>query len=258
MRLLRCLLGLTALISSASFAQWVPNQNDTIYNANTPAHNTKIYISSARHADGTGPVQGTPRYPNGERGECKGRSENYMSYLAGVYVAAVNTSWNRSNPTSTYYYSLRKRGYTIRIGRASPGTAASRANNWGAARFIALHSNAKANALPPCNRTVTGNRGANIIFQSWGNSGGQGLSELLKNQLKDVTPGSTDYICHLSSSCTTIALTELLDTNAVAAYSETEFHDWDLGSDFLSNPWIYSHRIAEAIDAHVSYPGPRP
>jgi len=258
MKIHNYIFGLSILFSGSSFAQWIPNQSDITYNAINPAHNTKIYISSARHADGTGPVQGTPRYPNGERGECRGRSENYMSYLAGLYVAAVNTSWNRSNPSSTFYYPLRQRGYTIRVGRASPGTAATRANNWGASRFIALHSNAKANALPPCNRTVTGLRGATIIFQSWGTSAGQGLSELIKGQLKDVTPGSTDYICHLSSPCTQIQLTELLATNAVAAYSETEFHDWNLGSDFLSVPWNFSHRIAEAIDAHVGYPGPRP
>jgi len=233
MKIYSCLFGLMTLISGPSFAQWIPNQSDVIYSANNPAHNTKIYISSARHANGTGPVFSDPRYPNGVRGECRGRSENYLSYLAAVYLAAVNTSFAVNNSSSTYYYPLRQRGYTLRIGRASPGTAATRANNWGASRFIALHSNAKANPQPPCNRTVTGGRGATIIFQSWGTSGGQGLSELIKGQLKDVTPGSTDYICHLSSPCTTIALTELLATNAVAAYSETEFHDWNLGSDFL-------------------------
>lgn len=210
-----------------------------------------IYLSTARHFNTT------------KRGECLNASENYMSFVAAIFTAAV--SHGKGN-------SLRKRGYRVRIGRAAPREASTRSDNFNADAHIAIHSNGNQGQINCSSSNPTNFApGTKVAFFSLGNDAGEELAEKLRSQVGNESPGNSDSkACMRSgsfanSSCPcpnsfggsgipiSCNLRELWDPSATAAYLETEFHTWNNGVDFINDPYRYNYRIAEAIDSFYDY-----
>lgn len=195
----------------------------------------KVYLSPARHSDAGG------------RGECESLQgdENTAALRAAIYAARGYSSEKRG---------LLSRGYKVRIGRGTVATAIAHSNAWGADIHIPIHSNARTEN---CSSNDTSKHGAVAIYKSYGEKGGQGLADQLIRIYKYVTPGTQDFSCHNSSSCTAFnCLGELCRTKAKAAYLEREFHTWNSGANFMSKTGDkqYSWRIAVAIERFLGYP----
>lgn len=194
-----------------------------------PWNGYKVYLSPAYHTAVAG-----------ARGECEGQTERYMARDIAE-EAAIGGSTSRGE-----YQNLVTRGYYVRIGYSGPSTNRNSSNAWGADLHIPIHSNPYGGSGRPggCSSTSTSGTGARIIYVS---SGGSALAGDLVATLSSATPGTPDKKCYINGSdpCTSFRcnipgysnLTELCDTTAVAAYSEVEFHDWNLGVDFLTDEY---------------------
>lgn len=99
-------------------------------------------------------------------------------------------------------------------------------NNWGADMHIPIHTNA-----------FNGKVGGTRIFYYEANGYGNVASKCVYDELKDLSPGTSDNIKAAPD------LYELWATNATAVYVEAEFHDGEYAK------WIIEHttEIAEAI-----------
>jgi hypothetical protein len=229
-----------ALLSSIPTA--AATAQDEFYNPYGTWNLYRIYLSPARHPD------------SGSRGECRGYDENTLTY------------WNTYDATNGDYYSdvydptstgrnLRARGYTVRIGRTTYEAAIVNSNNWGADLHIVMHSNAPG-GTHTCTSQDSTSWGTNVIYRV-GSTGGQSLADLLRGNIGPSSPGRRDYICYNPndpSGCTDKDLAELRETIAVAAYSESEFHTWNVGVDWLFASWIWAWRVGVAVDQQLGYP----
>lgn len=187
----------------------------------------KIYLSPARHPD------------TGSRGECQGKSENDMGYSA-AYGAANQTN------------GLVSRQYKVQIGTSTYTGAVANSNSWGADIHLVMHSNSGSGAGTCASRSGS-SRGTTVIYYD-GSTSGSNLAQKVVDNVGPATPGTKDYKCKNSDPCTSIfPLYELQATSATAAYSETEFHDWNAGVNFLtSSGW--KNRFGGAVDQHLGYP----
>ncbi len=89
-----------------------------------------------------------------------------------------------------------------------------------------------------------------IIYTS---SNGSDLSDDILEYVEDITPGTNDFTCHVTSTCTAYnSLAELDQTAAVAAYVEREFHTWDQGALYLKSGED-SGLIADGIDTYLDW-----
>lgn len=226
-RALRTAVG--ALAVAAAWALPAPAQaQDLLYDPYGTWNGYRIYLSPARHSDAGG------------RGECGGNNENNLAYDV-AYTATTGDNG----------YDLRSRGYKVRIGRGTVSSAISNSNAWAAHIHVPLHSNASG---ATCSSTNAAAFGTNVIYYS-SSANGQRLAGRLVYWPGYYSPGTNDYTCpNPGHPCTTINLGELSQTSAVAAYSETEFHNWTTGVNWLANelPWAWS--VAEAIDEYLGYP----
>jgi hypothetical protein len=201
---------------------------DLVYDPYSTWNGYRIYLSPARHDNA------------GSRGECGGNNENDMAYQVG-YTAA----------TGDYGYDLRSRGYKVRVGRTTLSGAISNSNAWAAHIHVPLHSNASG---ATCTSTNAAAFGTNVIYYST-STNGQRLADGIKYWVGYYSPGTNDYICpNPGHPCTTINLGELSQTKAVAAYSESEFHNWNTGVAWLTDEFSWSWALAEAIDEYLGYP----
>lgn len=217
---------------------------DTTY-LEPPWNGYRVYLSPAYHTATAG-----------ARGECQGQTERTMA--RGIaQEATIGGSASRGE-----YQNLVTRGYYVRIGSNGPGTNKNSSNAWGADLHIPIHSNAYGGSGRPggCSTTSTNGTGARIIYTS---SNGSVLAGHLAYTLGGATPGSPDKKCNINGSdpCTSFrcngtgpTLTELCNTIAVAAYSEIEFHDWNLGTQFLNDEYNWAWRIGWAVDRYFGYP----
>lgn len=238
---------ITALCASIATAvaavlllQTPASAGDAIYEPYGAWNGKKIYLSPARHSD------------TGSRGECKGTSENEMAY---------NTAWHATNGNhyggvwdpDSIWRNLRSRGYMVRIGRGTVSSAVSNSNAWGATLHIPIHSN--ADVANQCSRTDAGRFGTVVIYESTGPTAGEGLALKLSTRVGQESPGTRDYACHVSSTCTRFTcLAELCQTKATSAYLEAEFHTWNRGVDFVRAGDFWAWRIGWAVDVHLGYP----
>lgn len=78
-------------------------------------------------------------------------------------------------------------------------------------------------------------------------SSGRQLADQLLYTLR-LGPGSNDRLVSRDD------LAELTRTNMPAAYMETEFHTWQHGVTFLSDPWQHSWRVGYGVDRCRGYP----
>jgi len=188
-------------------------------------NNVRVYLSPARHSD------------TGKRGECDGASENILAYNVAKATAVI----------------LASRGYHVRIGRGTFTSAWQRSNAWGADLHIVLHSNARGEG-GGCDANPV-NFGTMVLFKKTSPESLE-LATELKTHLGPLSPGVHDFICpHPGDPCTRInQLAEIMHTNAVVVYSETEFHDWSRGVSWLkaNSPWAL--QLAAAIDEYLHYP----
>jgi len=219
--------------------------SDYVYEPFSAWNGKKVYLSPARHSDA------------GDRGECQGRNgmgdldENTAALLFALYATAGDWIGEVRNPTSQYR-NLRSRGYKVRIGRGTVASAIKNSNAWASTVHIPIHSNARPE---DCKNTDAKKHGTHVIYKSYGESGGQGLSDHMKYTIGRSSPGTNDLICHNSSNCTLFnCLGELCKTKAKAAYLEREFHTWNKGAAWLKKDYANAWRLGWAIDLFLGYP----
>jgi hypothetical protein len=207
----------------------------------------KIYLSPAFHTDVAG-ARGECEVPSGTA-----RKERDMASNLARRVADLKATRSVAGGTEIVVANsgLMYRGFTTRIGNADFDINVSSSNSWNAHAHIPLHSNAGLNYA--CSN-VTNNRnsaGAVVMYQSGASST---LANRIKFQLQAVTPGLNDKYCVPGAPDYCSGFSSLAELSADAgarAYSETEFHDWNAGVNFL----VYERnlaalRIAIAIDNH--------
>jgi len=208
-------------------------------------NNKKVYLSPAVHSD------------TGARGECGGVAgwgnldENYAA-LRFAYYAATGPYIGERLRFDSQYRNLRTRGYKVRIGRGTLNSAISNSNAWGADIHIPIHSNARPEN---CDDARVERHGTHIIFQSYGDTGGEGLAEQLLTTIGGASPGTNDLTCHNSSGCTLFTcLGELCRTVAKSAYLEREFHSWNIGTRWMEKDQFHAWRLGWAVDKFLGYP----
>lgn len=232
------------LISFLFVSTSVWSASDSVYNSIGAWNGKKVYLSPARHSDA------------GSRGECVGSNglgnlnENTAAYRFAYYAGSGNYIGQRVS--TSQYRNLRARGYKVRIGRGTVSSAISNSNAWGATVHIPIHSNARSEN---CSNSDASRHGTHIIFKSYGDTGGEGLSNQLKYTVGQSSPGTNDLVCHNSSSCTLFnCLGELCSTRAKAAYLEREFHTWNKGAKWMSTDQYNAWRVGWAVDRFLGYP----
>lgn len=205
-----------------------------------PWNGKKIYLSPARHEPDN-------------RG-CQSASENELAFFA-AYDAANGPFYNDQYDPDNPYSNLRKRAYKVQISTGTISTAIANSNAWGATRHVVNHSNAGSAGCSSTNAAIHGTVG---IYRS-GSTLGQDLAEKLKQEIGVTpgrrSPGTNDYTCfNPGHPCTDIDLAELRETNAPAAYMETEFHTWNTGVNWLYDSQTWAWRLGLAVDQHLGYP----
>lgn len=186
----------------------------------------KVYLSRACH---------------GSNGSSNCR-ENYgcASYQENFWSAswADKAAFGGSNVNAT---PLIDRGYAVRIGDGGLTNNVTNSNAWGATMHIPMHSNARATNCPTNDPAYGG------TWMLYYTNNGRQLADQLLYTL-EFGPGSNDKLVYRSN------LGELTGPNAVAAYMETEFHTWQHGVTFLTDPWQHSWRVGYAVDRCRGYP----
>ncbi len=211
---------------------------DEIYAAYAPVNLYRVYLSPARHTD------------SGLRGECSGLDENTMAYWV-AYDATTGDYYNDVPNTTSDGRNLTARGYEVRIGTGTLQSAIDNSNAWGADLHIPLHSNSGPGGCASTNASAFG---TNVIYRS-GSTSGQALADQLRWSVGPASPGTNDYIClNPGDPCTIIDLGELRNTNAVAAYMESEFHSWTIGVNWLWSDYSWRWRIGVGVDQYLGYP----
>lgn len=210
-------------------------EDDIFFDVDPPRNNYRVYLSRAFHTD-----------QPGAQGECNApystpRTERDMSFI--VALAAANGSSGGA--------SLVDRHYIVRMGRGNYDVNTARSNAWNSDLHIPMHSNATGNN-PPCATDAAGVRGSVMMYAA--NRDGEALADHLKTRLNSETPGTNDKSC-TDNQCSGGNLYELTSIDARrAAYSETEFHDWNRGTRFLHDRTVWYWRIGWAIDELLDYP----
>ncbi len=184
----------------------------------------KVYLSPAHHWVG---------YKYG----CSGYIED-TAMVQAAEEAAIGAGWD-----------LRARGYFVRVGAADPDENVTRSNGWGSGskrRHIAIHSNASGSSSCPSNPIGTGTK---AFYWS---SAGKNLARDLLNKIGPASPGgeSSNQADDLKKK----QWHELTATSMVAAYLETEFHDWYSGVGWLWTEQNWAWRIGWAVDSNLGYP----
>lgn len=232
------------VVSGALCASPAMAESDLIYDSLSAWNGKKVYLSPARHSDAGG------------RGECTGSSgmgslnENTAAYRYAYYAASGN--YIGSSTSTDALRNLRTRGYKVRIGRGTVSSAIANSNAWAADVHVPIHSNARSES---CSDSDPSRHGTHVIYKSYGQTGGEGLSGLIKDTVGVSSPGTNDLICHNSSACTAFdCLGELCNTSAKAAYLEREFHTWNQGAKWMATDQYHTWRLGWAIDAFLGYP----
>lgn len=238
----RLLVGSVVVFAlSISYALSLPSSadDDVIYPPKSTANGKRIYLSAAWHTDVAG-----------ARGECQDKVERTMARQL-AYRTADYTYVDPTMPgdVNVALSGLTERGFRVRVGRGTPDENTSRSNTWGSNAHVPLHSNASGDTSGTCANRPASIRGTWQIYHA---GDGDVLPGRLKNQLDGPSPGTNDRVCTITDCTSFSCLIELCSIDAgSASYSETEFHDWNAGVNWLTDdrPEV-SVRIATAIDNH--------
>lgn len=219
--------------------------SDITYDPVGPAVGKRIYLSAAYHTADAG-ARGECPYPAGTP-----RAERAMARNLGDLAADYRyIDHNVPNPGYSYDLSgLTVRGFRVRLGRGDPNENASRSNSWGSDAHVPLHSNATGSSSGTCTTRSASVRGTRQIYRE---GDGSVLPNRIENQLDGITPGTADKSCTITECTSFSCLAELCTIDAPSAsYSETEFHDWRPGTQFLVDEDIDAGvKIAIGIDNH--------
>ncbi len=235
-RLSLIMLGSTAYLLFAISILTLPSADadPLFFTGHSPRNYIKIFLSPAYHTATAGARQ-----------ECKGKTERFMA-RENARIAGIGYQ---------HGYVLVERGYDVAIGYSGPGTNRNESNAWGANYHLPIHSNASRGCSNPTPAQVAG---THVIYVS---NAGSSLSSQIVSKVGPWSPGQNDKKGHVNTGITRFDckpgggpnLTEVCDTNAVAAYIEAEFHDWNAGVDWLvKKDWQW--RIGYAVDAYLGYP----
>ncbi|WP_166392092.1 hypothetical protein [Nocardioides ochotonae] len=200
---------------------------DEIYQPYTAYNGNKIYLSSAWHTATTG-----------ARGECAlngtPRSERAMARAVARGMAG--------------YFD--DRGYRTRVGLGTPDENTGRSNGWGSKVHMPLHSNAQGSPPGTCANRTASIRGTWQIQLT----NTAPFPTAIKNHIDGSTPGTNDRVCAITVCTSFSCLVEICDIDAPRrSYSETEFHDWNNGVQYLTNTSTRSS-LAYAIDSFLGFP----
>jgi hypothetical protein len=143
---------------------------------------------------------------------------------------------------------LRVRGYRVRVGTGTVSSRIADSNAYGAKLHIALHSNAPGGTYS-CTSTSTSGKGTMVMYYG---SSSQRLAGLIKTEVGDSSPGTSDKIC-TDTTCSGQSLGELRSTKAVSAYAEIEYHTWNNGVSWIRNTY-YAWHLGQAVDEYLGYP----
>jgi hypothetical protein len=190
------------------------------------ANGHRVYLSPARHSDAAA------------RGECENTNENDLARDAAVRAAKE----------------LAGRGYYVRVGRGTYTSAWQNSNAYGADVHVVFHSNSRVHS-PGCGQDTPANLGTVVLYRVTSDQSKE-LAGEIKTRVGPLSPGGHDYICpHPGNPCTGIKrLAEIMQPRAVVAYSESEFHDWSRGAQWLRQNSAWATQIAAAIDEFLHYP----
>lgn len=223
------------------------SQYDVYYMAD-PWNGYLIFLSPSTHNQAPG-----------AQGECLGLEEDAINF----YIAWLSIHSEYYNDTYQPTHSgrnLRTRGYDVILGQGSTYQENySSSNYYGANIHLPMHSNARPSSENPrCTDTSSSFFGTHVMYRS-GNTLGQDLANALRYAIGPVSPGPNERVCYNpGGGCTDIELLEV-KTYATAAYIESEFHDWDIGAQWLWTPssetWAW--RVGVGVDQHLNYPQPR-
>lgn len=143
---------------------------------------------------------------------------------------------------------LASRGYWVRIGNGDPYDNPRLSNEFGAAVFIALHSNGTTGNGTTC----SGERGGTETFNRSGNAASSFLAERLLTLLRNLSPGVGDK--RIPQPCPNCFI-ELRDVQAPrAVYLEAGFHDFRPDANWLLSYRNWAWRIGYAVDLELGYP----
>lgn len=140
--------------------------------------------------------------------------------------------------------SLVGRQYRVRKGTHTFNENVANSNAWGADLHIPLHSNALDNN--PCFENNTNN-------SSWGTeafwlqNNDKRCANILVARVGASSPGTHDVIKLRDD------LAEL-KAAAPTCYSESEYHVWNRGVNFLQNSDNWAYKLAVTVDVFFDYP----
>lgn len=127
-------------------------------------------------------------------------------------------------------------------------TAIANSNAWNATVHVPLHTNARSES---CSNSTPSAHGTWVMYVS---AGGNSLSSKILTYVGPKSPGTNDMVC-TDTACSGFPLAELRQTDAVAAYVESEFHTWNQGVTWIrSANQQWGFRVAAGVDAYVGYP----
>ncbi len=248
-----------ALLASLSIALPLPadahfTDSGTVYQPYGGIFNGyKIYLSPSSQTGNIG---------------CNGVSEQTMARTAASHMTSGDYYLDVFDPTFVWR-NLRGRGYMVRIGKSTVTNRIHTSNEWAANLHIPVHSNANSQ---PCNSTQAHLFGTLTCFSSYGSTNGEGLanhlawvvgSEFFSPTGNQYSPGTTDIYSfngsgHPCWNPSTGQLGELWNTNAKAAYLESEYHTWNTGTTWVFNSFKWAWRVGVGVDRFLNYPYPRP
>lgn len=228
--LLSSLLGLVLVVGALATGAAA----DESLNPHRPWNGKKVYLSPARHApDNVG---------------CLSYGENSGSLTVARAAASSPYRDGAHFPDLLGQGNLRSRGYQVRIGNGTVSTAIANSNAWNATVHVPVHSNARNES---CSNSTLSSHGTWVMYVS---TGGSSLSSNILSYVGPKSPGTNDITC-TDTACAGYSLAELRQTNAVAAYVESEFHTWNQGVNWIrtaQQQWGY--RVAAGIDSYLGYP----
>lgn len=158
------------------------------------------------------------------------------------------------DPSIPFNFGLDASGYRVRVGQGTPSENAARSNDWGSDVHFPMHSNAAGSPSGTCASRTGASRGTWAIYES--GSGNQGFANTVRNLVGPSSPGTNDQACVITGCTSFTCLEELCGVDAPhAVYSETEFHDWNSGIEYLAvNRKDTAVVVGNAIDSFLGFP----
>lgn len=221
-----------------------PDANNPVRDYKYPSaryyNGIKVFLSPAWHY-----LPDNPAATSADKLGCPAFGSFY-SEERNMRAAAEATAVTTSTAVAA---DLAERGYWVRVGNGDPDTNPRLANEFGAAIYIAFHSNGTTDD----GRACRGERGGTETFNRSGNAASSFLAERIKNELMHQSPGLGDK--RIPQDCSRSCFAELRNSRAPrTVYLEAGFHDFRADANWLLQYRDWAWRVAFAIDLELGYP----